>query len=259
MHLQGHPFGVGIPVASSRPPVLDNEQETSEEDPVACSDDAADVDGDAGSVESAGVIGSEGVDGRSARKDRNLEAVIDAAIALVAEGNPTPTTAEVAARSGVSQRSVNRYFGDVTALLTEVARREVERGLLLFWIHSIGKGPREHRIRQFVEVRVAAQQALGGTARAALLYTRTNAFINDQMGTVRQLLRDQVARQFAFELDSMEPTDGKAVALAFESLFSFESLDVCLGERNLPPDDLVEYLIRTVRQLLSITEAGRDG
>ena len=49
-------------------------------------------------------------DGRTARRDRNREAVLDAALALFTAGELEPTAAAVAERSGVSLRSVYRYW-----------------------------------------------------------------------------------------------------------------------------------------------------
>ena len=44
-------------------------------------------------------------DGRTARRDRNREAVLDAVLDLFADGAIAPAPAEVAARSGVSRRA----------------------------------------------------------------------------------------------------------------------------------------------------------
>ena len=56
------------------------------------------------------------VDGRTARRDRNRDAVLDAVIELFTEGHVGLVAADVAERSGVSLRSVYRYFDDLEAL-----------------------------------------------------------------------------------------------------------------------------------------------
>ncbi len=48
--------------------------------------------------------GSTQPDGRTARRDRNSDAVLDAVHELFVEGQLVPTVEEVAARSGVSTR-----------------------------------------------------------------------------------------------------------------------------------------------------------
>ena len=62
-------------------------------------------------------------DGRHARRDRNKIAVVDAYLDLIRAGNPRPSVGEVADHSGVSHRSVFRYFADKD----ELARTSIER------------------------------------------------------------------------------------------------------------------------------------
>ena len=63
------------------------------------------------------------IDGRRARRDRNRETVVDAILSLYQEGNVSPSLDEIADRSGVSHRSVFRYFQD----LEELYRVAIER------------------------------------------------------------------------------------------------------------------------------------
>src|SRR3954469_10856930 len=80
------------------------------------------------------------VDGRSLRRERNREAVIEAFLVLVREGNFDPGGAEIAERAGVSHRSVFRYFDDLADLMMTAIAREVERSLPLATIDRIGEG-----------------------------------------------------------------------------------------------------------------------
>src|SRR6185312_6061085 len=50
------------------------------------------------------------VDGRTARKDRNMVAVLDAVLELFVRGDLIPSPEAIAQRSGVSLRSVYRYL-----------------------------------------------------------------------------------------------------------------------------------------------------
>ncbi|MEO1059567.1 MAG: helix-turn-helix domain-containing protein, partial [Actinomycetota bacterium] len=63
-------------------------------------------------------------DGRSLRRERNREAVIDALVELIQEGNLEPGAKQIAERAGVSHRSVFRYFDDMTDLAETAVRRE---------------------------------------------------------------------------------------------------------------------------------------
>lgn len=198
------------------------------------------------------------IDGRSARRDRNLDAVMDATIALIADGSNAPTAVQVAARSGVSQRSVNRYFGDVRTLQNAAVIREVGRGMPLFRIHAIGTGSRDHRVRELVEVRVRAHETIGPIARAATSYARTSKFIHGQMAMVRTLQDDQIEKQFATELNAMEPEQRSAMLMALGVLLQFPTLDYYLTERALTVDGAIAYLSAATHQLLAASPVGAD-
>src|SRR5262245_22771923 len=67
----------------------------------------------------------EAVDGRRLRRDRNREAVVQALLALYREGDLSPSTDDVAARAGISARSLFRYFDDVDTLVeTAIAHQQ---------------------------------------------------------------------------------------------------------------------------------------
>ena len=88
-------------------------------------------------------------DGRSARRDRNRLAVIDAAVELFSEGNLRPTATEVALRCGLSPKSVSRYFEDIDSLIAAAAARQMEIVISLFQIHAIGAGRSRAANRRF--------------------------------------------------------------------------------------------------------------
>lgn len=58
------------------------------------------------------------IDGRTLRGERNRQALIDAAMDLVNEGNLMPSAQEIAQRAGVGLRGVFRHFGDMEGLIT---------------------------------------------------------------------------------------------------------------------------------------------
>ena len=66
-------------------------------------------------------------DGRAARAARTRDAIVEATVALVEEGDVRPTAPRIAERAGVSVRSVFQHFDDLPALHTAVVQRVVER------------------------------------------------------------------------------------------------------------------------------------
>jgi AcrR family transcriptional regulator len=189
-------------------------------------------------------------DGRAARRDRNRTAVLDAAIELFAEGNLQPSPGEVAARCGVSHRSINRYFPDTRSMLRAAVDRQIEVGVPLYRIHAIGTGTLDHRIDEFVRVRLDGYEALGATARAATMMSSTSRIVRTELAAVRDLLSDQVARQFARELDALPDERRASSLIAIDVLCQFESLDYYRRQRGLAREQAHSLLARALADLL---------
>ena len=58
----------------------------------------------------------EAVDGRRLRSERSVRAIIEAALALQAEGMLVPTAQQISDRAGVGIRSFFRHFEDMESL-----------------------------------------------------------------------------------------------------------------------------------------------
>jgi len=166
-----------------------------------------------------------GADGRSARRDRNRLAVIDAAVELFSEGNLRPTSAEVALRCGLSPKSVSRYFEDIDSLIAAAAARHMEMVFSLFQIHAIGEGALERRIDDFVQVRLKAHEVMGGTARAADFLAFKQPSVRKHLDEAQRLARKQIELHFATELDRLPSARRESRTAAIDSLLQFDSLD----------------------------------
>ncbi len=70
-------------------------------------------------------------DGRRLRRERNIAAVVDAVLEMFAEETFVPTIERAAERSGLSLRSVYRYFPDPESL-TQAAIDELAENLAAF-------------------------------------------------------------------------------------------------------------------------------
>jgi AcrR family transcriptional regulator len=164
-------------------------------------------------------------DGRTARRDRNRTAVIDAAIELFADGDLEPDPETVAARCGLSPRSVYRYFDDRDGLLREAIDRHLELVRPLALIPAIGEGPLDERITRFVDARLRLYEAVAPSARAARRRADTSDILRQQVERTRAGLREQVERHFAPELRALGPRRRRAVGAAVDGLCQFEGLD----------------------------------
>jgi AcrR family transcriptional regulator len=190
------------------------------------------------------------IDGRSARRDRNRFAVIDAAIELFAEGVLDPDPEEVATRCGLSPRSVYRYFDDRDALLRAAIDRHFERVRPLVLIHGIGEGTLDERIDRFVDARLALYEAVAPSARASRRRAETSEIVAEQVERTRLGLQDQVERHFLPELETMAPDQCRAIAAAVDTLSQFEGLDHYRLHRGLSTADTGRRLRAALQALL---------
>lgn len=180
--------------------------------------------------------GDGAIDGRTARRDRNRDAVLDAVIELFTEGHVGLVAADVAERSGVSLRSVYRYFDDLEALARAAIARQMERFAPLAEITGLGEGPRAERIERIVVGRLRLYEAIGPTRRAAMRREATTPILSDQLERTRALLTEQVEAMFAPELTALPSGDRHDLAAALDLLLGFEAFDQLrrVGGRSAP-------------------------
>lgn len=194
---------------------------------------------------------SASVDGRTARRDRNRDAVLDAVIELFTEGQVELVAADVAERSGVSLRSVYRYFDDLEALARAAIARQTERFAPLAALADDRSGTLDERIDRIIDVRLRLYEAVGATRRAAIQRAASNPILADQLERTRVLLDRQVEALFAPELDALEPKVRATVSPALDLLLTFESYDQLRRTRRLSGADTRRVLRATLTRLLT--------
>jgi len=199
-------------------------------------------------LEVTGTLSS--TDGRVARRDRNKLAVLDAVIELFTEGNLEPGPDEVAARSGLSPRSVYRYFEDSDALMRAAIDRHLEGVMPLVRIHAIGEGSLADRIERFVTARVRLYEAIAASARAARRRAVTNTIIAEQVELTRRGLSEQIDLQFASELRGLPPRRRRSSRAAADALCQLETLDYYRLQLGLSPAATRSVLTDSLHGLL---------
>jgi len=194
------------------------------------------------------------IDGRTARRNRNKDAVLDALIDLANEGNDEPPIELIAERAGVSYRSVYRYFDDRTDLMVSAIARVMGEVWPIFDIENLGEGPLDDRIAQLISVRLAAYRKLAPLTRNAVRRRANEPAVAEGYGRVREHLRAQLAAQFEAELDALAAADRKLVLAALDVMFQFEALDYLAEHEELSDEMLTSMLARHVRVHLAAGE-----
>jgi AcrR family transcriptional regulator len=189
-------------------------------------------------------------DGRTARRQRNRELVLDAALELFGEGMLEPGAAEVAERSGVSLRSVYRYFEDTDALVRAAVARSIEKVRPLFELDRLGEGPLQERVERMVAGRVRLHGEVAPMVRATLQRAPTNAILRETHERNLAALRRQVEAMFAPELDALAAADAHEVAAAVDILLGFQAIEHLRRIRGFSTEATRHALARAVTAVL---------
>ena len=181
------------------------------------------------------------VDGRSARALRTREAIVDACVSLVEEGELRPTAPRVAERAGVSVRSLH----------IAVTERISERvGALL---HPVDVGmPFEERIDVFVRHRALLLEAITPFRRAANVHGPFAPEIRHALRQANQYMHNEVARGFGPELDQItDDTTRREVLDGLSTTLSWAAWDALRTDSDRSVAESTAVTMRVVRALLS--------
>lgn len=204
---------------------------------------------------------SQIADGRSARRERNREAVIDAFIELIMNGENDPSVDDIADKAGVSYRSVYRYFEDRTDMMAAAADRAMQ------WIRPLlveasgpykADDPLDHRIDAVVDARSEVYMQIAEVLRTALLRSNSQPFVANELYQARELLREQINVRFANELDAFSPRERELRLTSIDQTLQFQSLEYVMHDRGHTREELERYLRGQIRLALITPEADLD-
>jgi AcrR family transcriptional regulator len=195
--------------------------------------------------------GAASPDGRTARRERNRAAVVDAVLGLIDEGHLEPGVDQITDRSGVSPRSIFRYFDGLDDLRADVIRRQFERMAPLAVVSRLGQGPLEERIERLVDARLALFEAIRGPARAARLRAAALPAVADGRQAAQALLDDQVRAHFARELRDARPKEADDLAALVGVLLSFDAWEVITAVQGRTRAQVRRAWIRGLGALLA--------
>jgi len=165
-------------------------------------------------------------DGRTLRRTRNRDSVINALLELIREGNLHPGAAQIAERAGVSHRSVFRYFDDLDDLTRTALRQDFQAAQPLIEITDIGEGTLEERVARLVEARLALYTHIRGTALVLREKAGSMPDMDAELVNMYMYYREQLRQQFAAELTAWSQTESEHIVDACIVLTSFDSYDV---------------------------------
>ena len=194
---------------------------------------------------------TETVDGRHLRRERNIAAVLDAVLEMFEEESLTPTIERAAERSGLSLRSVYRYFPDPESL-TQAAIDELwRRARPAAHLSRIGEGPFEGRVVEFAAMRVRLYDQVGHGFRAGRLHAPRSVRIREDLERTRRVLTRQFDQQFATEIDELDAGIRMPRRATGDIMSQFEAVDLLRRTRRLTVAESVEVVAEAIRLALN--------
>lgn len=188
-------------------------------------------------------------DGRQLRRARNREAVVEALIDLYRDGKLRPSAEEIATRSGLSPRSVFRYFDDVNDLIRAAIARLQARVIPLISIDADSDAPLDERIAALVQQRFRVFDAVGNAAAVMRLRAPFEPIMGDTLARNREFLRTQVETLFAPELAALGK-HGPAALAAADVITSYEARHLLLDDQGLSPEKARAVMVETLSSIL---------
>jgi AcrR family transcriptional regulator len=189
-------------------------------------------------------------DGRRVRREANRQAVVGAMVSLFADGEFTPTAAEIAERAGLSVRSLFRYFDDVDDLAAAAIAFQESQAIPLLALDAHPTDALDHRIVQLVESRVRQYEILAPAARAARVVAHRRPEVAAKLDEVARVRREQIRTLFATELEAMGPDDAGRTLAAVDVLCSFDSYQLLRHHHGLEPHRVTACLTQALTDLL---------
>ncbi len=196
------------------------------------------------------MTGEPVVDRRRLRAERGRDAVVDALLALYADGVVDPGAAAIAARAGVSERSVFRYFEDLEALAQAAIDRHWEQVAPAFEPPE-GTGTIAARAAALVDQRIELHWIVGPVARIGDLLALRADSVARGLEMRRTGLRDQLLPLFP-ELDGRD--DREELVAALDAATSIEQVEYLRGGTGLSGPRARAVMLRTVLALLAPVE-----
>jgi AcrR family transcriptional regulator len=189
-------------------------------------------------------------DGRTVRAERTRQAVVDALLGLLDEGEVRPTAERIAERAGVSERSIFQHFGDREGLLEAASQRQYER-VAPTLVRIDPALPLDERLDAFVEQRARLLEVTAGVRRGALLIEHESETVASWLASARKGKAAEVERVFGTELRARSENERPLLRAALISASEWTAWESYRSHQGLNPQRATAAMRATLAALLS--------
>ncbi len=190
------------------------------------------------------------VDGRSLRRERNRQDIVNALLGLIETGETEISAALIASKAGLSERSIFRYFDDVNDLYRSVCDLAFSKEIEYALIDDAGVGSLDTKIENFVNQRVRIYTMNEKIAPAARSFAFKNPIIKNQLVVGRKLLRNQIIKHFSEELSAFDKQQQQVAVAIIDSLTTFEYYDMMRSDQKMSVQAIKSVLTESIRKAL---------
>ena len=159
---------------------------------------------------------------------------------LIEEGELNPTVPMVVERTGIPERSIFRYFEDISDLTMKAVALAFEDLGEIDHLPHPGEGPVKDRIDELVTLRISLLGKIHLLGRVARLRAAVVSDIDVGLAVVNGLLRDQISRQFGPELIEMTDRERETSLDIATTLLSFEGYDALVRRSGVEEDRVAD-------------------
>lgn len=185
------------------------------------------------------------VDGRTARSERTRNAIVDAHLQLIREGDLRPTADRIAKLAGVSLRALWSHFADMEALMTASGQRVLEQRDASY--EPVPPDlPLAERIEAYSRQRARLLEEISPNARASALKEPFSAGLQRYRKLHSNRVRDELLSTFPAEIGTDD-----VLLNALTSISQWPTWATWREAMDLPVEDAEAALNRAVTALLA--------
>lgn len=180
----------------------------------------------------------ENSDGRHARRDRGKQAALEAAAQIFRDGGVIESMAQLAEKSGISERTLFRYFTNQDGLIDAVAKYMFPR-LTPYFTIVVPDLPLDERMRALVDLRVGHTQIAAPMARTIERYARQFSIAAELRSGRDAIFHEQLLRWLGDDAHNLS----EEVIAMIETIIDFNSLDRLLATLGPRTNDAVHTAV----------------
>jgi AcrR family transcriptional regulator len=185
------------------------------------------------------------IDGRTARSERTRNAIVDAHVQLIRQGDLRPTADRIAKIAGVSLRALWSHFADMEALFAASGQRILDQRDAAFEPIPTDL-PLPQRIQAFCHQRARLLEQIAPSAKASALKEPFSPALQSYRRIHVDRVRDELRILFAAELNG-----DTELLIALTGVSTWPTWDTWRDAMGLSVDAARAALTRTVTAMLA--------